>query len=117
MEAGDVFLHEVNEPGVHILIFLTEKKNGTSVGSQMPFMLIFTVAPHLFNQLYCIHGDVQGHVFPLVYRLPPNRRKETYARTSTYIRNIVQNLGFHLNLDVFQMDIEVAAHGSEQSIP
>jgi len=38
----------------------------------------FKSSPSLFDQLFIIHAEFSGNVFPLVYALTPNRTKATY---------------------------------------
>jgi len=111
-DAGDIFLHDVNERE-RILIFTTEKNiELLSESSVIYGDGTFNISPHLFDQLYCIHGEIQGQVFPLVYCLMPNRKEETYVSFFRYIQNTASDLGYRLEPDTFQIDFEVAAHNA-----
>ncbi|XP_041372706.1 uncharacterized protein LOC121385978 [Gigantopelta aegis] len=114
-EGGDPFVHRV-EGGDLILIFTTDKNLELCDADVVLSDGTFSSAPKLFNQLYTIHAESQGHMFPLVYSLIPNRTEDTYVRTFQYLQEACHDLGFHLNPRTFQMDFERSAHNAVQTV-
>lgn len=45
-----------------------------------------------FTQLYTLHANVNGIVFPLVFGLLPNKSETTYNRFFGLLKDIVQDL-------------------------
>lgn len=52
----------------------------------------FKTVPHLFCQLYTIHGLKENVSIPLLYILLPDKTKETYVRMLTEIKNLKPSL-------------------------
>lgn len=68
----------------------------------------FKVAPTLFLQLYTIHviiGGPNGHVFPCIYALLPNKTTQTYIKLFQILKDARPNLAPHLCI----MDFELAS--------
>ena len=49
----------------------------------------FAVVPNLFQQLYTIHGSVNGKLLPLVYVLMPERNQEIYEAVLSKFKELV----------------------------
>ena len=65
----------------------------------------FKICPELFYQLYTIHGQKNGQIFPSVFCLLPNKTEETYMRM---IEVVLQHVGNH-RLQSIMVDFERAA--------
>lgn len=76
----------------------------------------FKVTPRMFGQMYTMHGEVGGHVFPLVYSLTVRRTQESYERIFTHLRQHAIQLGKELKPERFVVDFELAAINSVKSI-
>ncbi|RWS22061.1 uncharacterized protein B4U80_06769 [Leptotrombidium deliense] len=68
----------------------------------------FTCCPKLFTQLYTLHVTVCGQMFPALYALLPDKRKETYSRFFNMISAKATQLGLQFNPPIFQIDFENA---------
>ena len=51
----------------------------------------FKVCPDLFFQLYTIHGQQNGNIYPCVFALLPNKTANTYVRFFQEVFNRVDN--------------------------
>ena len=51
----------------------------------------FKVCPELFFQLYTVHGQCYGRIFPCVYALLPNKPEATYTRFFRELFNRINN--------------------------
>jgi len=65
---------------------LTEVKTAFGDGT-------FRSVRKIFGQLYTLHGIYLGQMFPLIYVLLPDKRKETYVR----MFRLLQDYGSHNN--------------------
>ncbi|XP_018494115.1 uncharacterized protein LOC108863913 [Galendromus occidentalis] len=68
----------------------------------------FRVVPHLFLQLYTLHGLYKGEMIPFAYFLLPDKTKETYRRMFVLLKNRANAVGATLSPSLFQVDFEVA---------
>jgi hypothetical protein len=62
----------------------------------------------LFYQLYTIHADVSGQLFPLVFAPLPNKTQRTYTRLFTLLKDTIDERDFVLNPETVMLDFEVA---------
>lgn len=76
----------------------------------------FKVVPQMFGQMYTMHGEVGGHVFPLVYCLTVRRTQETYDRIFQHLKQHATRLGQQLQPDRFVVDFELAAINSVRAV-
>ena len=53
----------------------------------------FKVCSEVFYQLYTVHGQRNGRIFPCVFALLPNKNEKTYTRFFQTLFNQVNNLG------------------------
>ena len=53
----------------------------------------FRVCPEIFFQLYTIHDQRDGRIFPCVFSLLPNKNENTYNRLFEQLFQLVNNLG------------------------
>ena len=65
----------------------------------------FKVCPEIFYQLYTIHGQRNGQIFPVVFYLLPNKTQATYRRM---LQQLFDRLGDNRLRDVL-VDFECAA--------
>lgn len=72
----------------------------------------FKTAPTLFQQVYTIHGLKYGEVLPAVYTLLPDKKKTTYLRMLTHLKDLEPRL----NPKSVLTDFESAAFTSFQDI-
>jgi hypothetical protein len=64
----------------------------------------FKTSPHLFHQLYTIHGMYKSEILPMVYGLLPNKTGATYERFFRQIKSMEAGLAPETAL----MDFEAA---------
>ena len=69
----------------------------------------FDVTPPFFMQLYTIHVEIYEVITPVAFCLLPNKRKETYIKAFTCIKEAIVDRGFSLSISAFRSDFEMAA--------
>lgn len=69
----------------------------------------FKVVPSLFYQLLIIHAIFNGHVFPVLYILMPNKQEDTYNRALNMVKNIV---GVNQSPQLVVADLELGLHNA-----
>lgn len=75
-----------------MLIFSTRRNMGLLAQSEHWFADgTFKTVPHLFFQLYTIHGLKCNTTLPLVYALLPNKSEATYRRLLQELKNLQPN--------------------------
>lgn len=68
----------------------------------------FYACPSLFDQLYVLHCFIKNEMFPVLFVLMPDRKKDTYIRMFALIKKTCQDNGFDFNPKCFQVDYEIA---------
>lgn len=68
----------------------------------------FKVVPLMFNQLYTLHAEVRGYVFPMVYALTVRKNAETYRIIFEHVKNHANQLDMNLAPEKFMTDMEKA---------
>lgn len=76
----------------------------------------FFASPHLFLQIYTLHGFVDGQMFPLVYSFLPDKSQATYERLFRLLRIKAGEYNIDINPVRFQMDYEKAAHNAVRHV-
>jgi len=85
------------------LIFSTEKNLSILQDCEDIFSDgTFSITPNLFEQLYSIHGNVHGSIFPLVYVLMPSKKQHLYEEALTEIRKLAPNFNPHTIMTDFE---------------
>lgn len=103
-DAGEQFLHKLDD-GDPKVIFITEKNIELLGDADVLFSDgAFYASPRLFEQIHTIHVEFQGHMFPLVYFLLPNKPENNYVRTLEYVRRFAQDHGLLLSPSTIQLD-------------
>lgn len=72
----------------------------------------FSSAPLLFYQVYTIHGIFDGFVVPLVFCLLTNKKKSTYSKVLSKLKELRPNL----RPRSVMIDFELAQRDAFQSI-
>ena len=68
----------------------------------------FYITPRFFYQVYTIHAYVDGHYFPLVYSLLPNKSASTYTIMLTKIVEQCERMGLEFSPRLVLLDFETA---------
>ena len=76
----------------------------------------FSVTPPFFKQLYTIHGEYLGTIFPMVFCLLPKKSSETYTAVFKIIKDKMESLGMSIEIQIFRSDFETAAYSSMRSL-
>ena len=62
----------------------------------------FSVTPPFFKQLYTIHGEYLGTIFPMVFCLLPKKSSETYTAVFKIIKDKMESLGMSIEIQIFR---------------
>ena len=68
----------------------------------------FQTCPHLFYQIFSLHGFKNGKQFPLVYALLPDKSRQTYSRLLELVKRKTVSLELNLSPSKFLGDFELA---------
>ena len=113
--AGGVFLQidDVSEDAAvddRMLGFASDPAFEALCSVQTVFMDgTFRIVPHLFSQLYTLHGLVGGQMIPLAYFLLPDKNRVTYIRMFNLLRRHATSKQLTFSPARFQLDFEPAA--------
>ncbi|XP_064479745.1 uncharacterized protein LOC135393150 [Ornithodoros turicata] len=69
----------------------------------------FKVTPRLFAQLYTVHAEYLGAIFPFVYALLPDKSRLSYRRLFWHIKHAAGVYGYEFNPERVVCDYEAAA--------
>lgn len=95
--------------GERIIIFGTEPNlRNLCRASQLFVDGTFSVAPKNFLQLFSIHAEVEGHVFPLIFALMSKRSYVMYEYLWKTLKVTCEKMGLILNPKFFTLDMEAA---------
>lgn len=104
-----------DEAGNRILVFATDANLQRLCASSTVYSDgTFYSCTSLFTQLYTLHADVEGTVFPLVFALLPNKTEATYRLLFSLLRTAVNERHFVLTPETWLIDFEVAARNAER---
>ena len=112
---GDRFLlcDDTDDLGARLLVFDTD--DNLQKLSSAPVLYgdgTFYACTGLFYQLYTIHADVGGQLFPLVFALLPNKTQRTHTRFFTLLKDTIDERDFVLNPETVMLDFEVAVRNA-----
>ena len=66
----------------------------------------FSVTPIFFKQLYTIHGEYIGTIFPMVFCLLPKKTSEMYKSVFKIVLDTMDSRGMVSEIQLFQSDFE-----------
>lgn len=102
-----------DEAGNRIIVFATDANLQRLCASSTVFSDgTFYSCTSLFAQLYTLHADVDGTVFPLVFALLPNKTEATYRRLFSLLKTAVNERHSVLTPESWMIDFEVAARNA-----
>jgi len=113
--AGERFLIFDSGVGDHDRIFIFASEIGIQLLSETEHWYAdgtFKVCPEVFYQLYTLHAQSGGSIFPCVFALLPNKTEGTYRRFFEHIFNQIN----HNNLQDILFDFERAAINAVQHL-
>ena len=91
-----------------LIIFTTKESLRILCESPMIFSNgTFKTAPHMFTQLFTVHGLYLKHLFPLVYALTTHKDKETYDLEE--IKSLTTQNGYTFRPETMMSDFELAS--------
>ena len=93
---GDPFLVLDSGVGDHERMFIFASPQGLQFLADSEHWYAdgtFKVCPEVFYQLYTVHGQRNGRIFPCVFALLPNKNENTYNTFFQTLFNEVNNLG------------------------
>lgn len=76
----------------------------------------FSVTPPFFTQLYTIHGEYLGAIFPMIFCLLPRKTTEMYTAVFQIIKDKMESIGMDIDIQVFRSDFETAAFNSMRRV-
>lgn len=116
---GRTFLQADDGREDKILLFATDNSIMRACASQCVYMDgTFYTCPRLFYQLFTVHTEEQGKMFPLIFALLPDKSATTYERLFGLIKQRAQALGLDFSPPKVQTDFEQALlRAVRQSFP
>ncbi|KAK3097880.1 hypothetical protein FSP39_014087 [Pinctada imbricata] len=114
---GERFLlTDSNDAGRRIIIYATDSNlelltNCSTIYGDGTFY----VCPGVFNQLYSLHGCVDGHFYPLVFAFLPGKRTDVYLRFWDLLKSACDDRGLQLEPATVFLDFESAMHSATRS--
>ncbi|XP_056011504.1 uncharacterized protein LOC130051982 [Ostrea edulis] len=72
----------------------------------------FYSCTRFFTQLYTLHGNVNGTIFPLIYGLLPNKSEDTYNRFFSLLKDSARRLQSLLTPESSLLDFKIAARNA-----
>ena len=93
---GDPFLVYDGGVGDKQRIFIFASQDALQVSAESEHWYAdgtFRVCPKMFSQLYTIHDQSDGRVFPNVFAFLPNKNEGTYNRLFEQLFQLTNNLG------------------------
>lgn len=66
----------------------------------------FKTVPHMFYQLYSVHGIIQGYVFPLVYVLATRKNEVFYRTMLQHLKSHAEEIGLQLEPQYVSSDFK-----------
>ena len=76
----------------------------------------FLVSPLLFSQLYTLHGEFRGAIFPVMYVPLPEKTRETYEAVVSLIVQEANRINCEFIPDTFLLDFELAMMSAIRSV-
>ena len=108
-----MFLQADNGQDDQILVFATDAAIERLCSSETIFIDgTFYTCPRLFYQLFSIHAEAYGKMFPLLFAFLPDKSQETYKRFFPIIKDRSQALGIEFSPTTIQTDFELAIMGA-----
>ncbi|XP_062612625.1 uncharacterized protein LOC134274356, partial [Saccostrea cucullata] len=113
--AGERFLlcDDTDAQGHRILIFSTDSNLQHLCAADTVFSDgTFYSCTRFFTQLYTLHANVNGTMFPLVFGLLPNKSEATYNRFLVLLKDAVSDRQSVLTPENWLLDFEIAARNA-----
>jgi len=113
--AGEKFLLVNDGDDDKILIFATIN-NLTNLAAAETIYAdgTFYTSPSQFSQLYTLHAEVHGAMYPLVFGLLPGKSERIYERFFELVKDVCQRHQITLSPKTFSTDFETAARNAVQ---
>ena len=111
--SGEQFLIYDSGVGDAERIFIFASESGLRLLSECDYWYgdgTFKVCPDLYFQLYTIHGQQNGNIYPCVFALLPNKTANTYVRFFQEVFNRVDNQPADILLDFERAAINAIQH-------
>lgn len=112
-EKGDNFLHHDSGGDKNRFLIFTTDENLDRLARCNIWQCdgTFKTVPHLFTQLYSIHGHVDGKSVPLVFALLPGKTKKLYKKLMSVIKQ-----GREMDPEIIISDFEQAFIGAAAEV-
>ncbi|XP_048737527.2 uncharacterized protein LOC125652381 [Ostrea edulis] len=113
--AGERFLlcDDTDAQGHRIMIFATDTNINHLCAAEVIFSDgTFYSCTRFFTQLYTLHGNVNGTIFPLIYGLLPNKSEDTYNRFFSLLKDSARRLQSVSTPESWLLDFEIVARNA-----
>ncbi|XP_062584465.1 uncharacterized protein LOC134246160 [Saccostrea cucullata] len=112
---GFLLCDDTDAQGNRILIFSTDSNLQHLCAADTVFSDgTFYSCTRFFTQLYTLHANVNGTMFPLVFGLLPNKSEATYNRFFVLLKDAVTDRQSVLTPEHWLLDFEIAARNAVQ---
>lgn len=114
---GQQFLLFDDTQGPRIIAFATtENLTHLSTSDRIYCDGTFYTCPSLFHQIYTIHVQLDGSMYPVVYALLPGKSEQIYRRFFTLLQTAMTDNNLDFTPPTVFMDFETAAHNGIRSV-
>ncbi|XP_060065972.1 uncharacterized protein LOC132546279 [Ylistrum balloti] len=76
----------------------------------------FYTCPSLFHQIYSIHIEIDGSMFPVIYALLPGKSQTIYTRFFTLLKTAMADLHLPMTPATVFVDFETAVHNAIRTV-
>lgn len=114
---GERFLLIDDTQGPRIIAFAsTENLTNLAAADRIYCDGTFYTCPTLFYQIYTIHVQLDGIMYPAVYALLPGKSEQIYQRYFSLLKTAMSNINLQLTPTTVFMDFETAAQNAIRSV-
>ncbi|XP_060078201.1 uncharacterized protein LOC132557697 [Ylistrum balloti] len=114
---GERFLHIDDGDQNRILVFATsEDLAELATADRIYCDGTFYTCPNIFHQIYTIHIEIDGSMYPVVYSLLPGKSQHIYTRFFTLLKTFMADNHLPMSPDTVFVDFETAVHNAIRTV-
>ncbi len=114
---GERFLLFDDTQGPRIIAFAsTDNLTNLAASDRIYCDGTFYTCPTIFHQIYTIHVQLDGVMYPVVYALLPGKSQQIYQRLFSLLKTDMTDINLQLTPTTVFMDFETAAQNAIRSV-